>query len=180
MGYAEDNIISTKRLLLRPFKLSDAEAVSLLCNDYDVHMGTLALPYPYTMAHALSWIPSHEENFEQDKAYEFAITDKTTETLYGCIGLSNHQNDRNGEVGYWVGKAFWGNGYASEALVGVIDFAFSRKNYHRVYGRHFESNPASGRVMEKAGMVYEGKQIDHIVKNGNFETLLLYGIIAGQ
>lgn len=169
--------ITTKRLLLRPFEIEDAENVYRLCNDNKIHKGTLNLPYPYTMECALNWIPTHKENFDNDKAYEFAITDRKTGVLYGCISLSNHQEYKNGECGYWIGSEFWGNGYASEALTALIEFAFVYKDFHKVYARHFEFNPASGRVMQKSGMVYEGKQIDQVVKDGKFATLILYGII---
>jgi len=169
--------ITTKRLILRPFVLSDAEDVSRLCNNYNVHKSTLALPYPYTIENALSWISTHKENFDNDKFYDFAITDKETGTLYGCMGLSNNQRHRNGEAGYWIGEEFWGNGYASEALSAIIDFAFLHKGCYKVYARHYESNPASGRVMQKAGMVCEGKQVDQILKKDEYQTLVLYGII---
>jgi [ribosomal protein S5]-alanine N-acetyltransferase len=59
----------------------------------------------------------------------------------------------------------------------VITWAFKHKGFHRIYSRHFESNPASGKVMMKAGMTYEGRQIDHIFKNGHYEHVILYGII---
>ena len=173
----ETRVITTDRLYLRPFDLSDAECVSRLCNNFTVHKSTLSLPYPYPIESALNWIPLHKEWFENDKRYEFAITDRVSGVLYGCIGLNNDKNHKNGEVGYWVGEEYWGNGYATEALQAIIRFAFLYKGYHKMYSRHFESNPASGRVMVKAGMKYESKQKDHIYKNSTYETLILYGII---
>ena len=177
MYNADTKTITTKRLRLRPFNLSDAECVSKLCNNFNVYKSTLSLPYPYTIECALNWIPSHKENFDNDKLYEFAITDIASGTLFGCMGLSNNQQHKHGQAGYLIGEEFWGCGYASEALSAVIDFAFSHKGFHKIYARHFESNPASGRVMQKAGMEYEGKQKDHIFKEGKYETLILYGII---
>jgi len=97
--------------------------------------------------------------------------------LYGCIGVTNDMRHKNGEAGYWIGEEYLGNGYASEALHAIIHFAFSYKGYHKIHCRHFESNPASGRVMLKAGMKYEGTLEDHIYKNNTYETLVLYGII---
>jgi len=169
--------ITTERLRLRPFELSDAERVSELCNNYNIYKSTLTLPHPYPIESALNWIPTHKENFDNDKSYEFAITDKNTGVLYGAIGLSNIKSHKNGEVGYWIGEPFWGNGYGTEALGALIDFAFNHKNYHRVFARCFESNPASGRVLQKVGMEYEGKQIDHIFKENKYETILMYGIV---
>jgi len=173
----EKRSITTKRLILRPFKIEDAQRISELCNNYNIFKSTLTLPYPYPIESALAWIPTHEENFASDKSYEFAITDRETSELYGAIGLGNNQKHKNGEIAYWIGEEYWGNGYATEAVKGIIDFAFNEKGYHRVWGRFFTTNPSSGRVMEKVGMVKEGLLIDHIVKEGEFLDLAMYGII---
>jgi len=169
--------ITTERLILRPYELSDAQRVSELCNNYNIYKSTLTLPYPYPIESALAWIPTHEENFKNDKCYEFAIANKTTSELYGAVGLSNHKNNKNGEIGYWIGEEYWGNGYATEALEAIIEFAFTEKGYHKVWGRFFAANPASGKVMQKAGMVKEGVLEEHIIKEGKYHDLVLYGII---
>ena len=173
----EKRTITTDRLIMRHFELSDAQRVSELCNNYNIYKSTLTLPFPYPIESALAWIPTHEENFTKDKSYEFAIIDKTTGVLYGAIALSNNQKHKNGEIAYWVGEEYWGNGYATEALKAIIDFAFTEKGYHKVWGRFFTSNPSSGRVMEKAGMIKEGLLAEHIVKEGKFLDLAFYGII---
>lgn len=172
--------ITTERLRLRKFELSDAERVQELCNNYNIYKSTINLPYPYHLENAINWINTHKENFDNDRLYEFAISDKNSGTLYGAIGLSNNKNHKNGEVAYFIGEEFWGRGYGTEALTAIINFAFDYKNYHRIYARFFESNPASGRMMQKAKMAYEGKQIDHIFKENRYETLLLYGIIKND
>ncbi|WP_054703904.1 GNAT family N-acetyltransferase [Bacillus sp. JCM 19041] len=169
--------IETDRLLLRLFKEEDAETVSMMCNNYNLYKSTLTLPYPYTLDCALSWIATHEQNFEENKRYEFAITDKSSGQLYGAISISNQQPFRNGELGYWVAEEHWGNGYGTEAAKAVIEFVFNEKNYHRVYARFLKSNPASGKIMVKCGMEYEGIQKDHVFKNDSFEDVVLYGII---
>ncbi len=164
-------------MLLRLFKKEDAETVSRMCNNYNLYKSTLTLPYPYTLDCALLWISTHEQNFEENKRYEFAVTDKFSGQLYGAISMSNQQPHRNGEMGYWIAEEYWGNGYGTEAAKAVIEFVFSEKKYHRVYARFLKSNPASGKIMEKCGMEYEGIQKDHVVKNGLFEDVVLYGII---
>ncbi|MDR2933403.1 MAG: GNAT family N-acetyltransferase [Oscillospiraceae bacterium] len=178
MLYNPDNkTITTERLILRLFSIDDAETVTSLCNNINIYRGTLGLPYPYNIENALSWIPTHMENFDNNRSYEFAVTDQITGELYGCMGLQNNQSHRNGEAGYWVGEPYWGMGIATEALRAIIDFAFTHKEYHKVYASHYASNPASGRVMQKAGMHCEGTQTDQVLKDGRYETLILYGII---
>lgn len=169
--------ITTKRLVLRIFQKSDAVAVTKLCNNYNIYKNTLYLPYPYTIEDALSWIEHHLDNFNANKSYEFAITDKESGKLYGAIALSNNQMFNNGEIAYWIGKKFWGNGYATEAAQAILHFAFEEKQYHKVFARYFNSNPASGRVMQKLGLKKEGILIDHVRKENRFEDLVYYGII---
>lgn len=169
--------ITTKRLTLRMFKKSDVEAVTMLCNNYNIYKNTLYIPYPYSIECALSWIKNHNDNFNANKIYEFAITDKETGKLYGAIALSNNQHFNNGEIAYWIGEEFWGNGYATEASESILKFAFVEKQYHKVFARHFVSNPASGRVLQKLGMIIEGVLIDHVMKENRYEDLVYYGII---
>lgn len=173
----ENKTITTERLVLRIFEKSDAETVTKLCNNYNIYKNTLYLPYPYSIDYALSWIENHLDNFNVDKSYEFAITDKGTGKLYGAIALSNNQRFHNGEIAYWIGEEFWGNGYATEASKAILEFAFNVKQYHKVYARHFASNLASGKVIEKLGMLKEGVLIDHVMKEDRYEDLVYYGII---
>lgn len=169
--------ITTKSLVLRLFQKSDAVAVTKLCNNYNIYKNTLYLPYPYSIEDALSWIEHHLDNFNANKSYEFAITDKESGELYGAIALSNNQKFNNGELAYWIGEKFWGNGYATEAAQAILNFAFEEKQYHKVFARYFNSNPASGRVMQKLGLKKEGILIDHVRKENRFEDLVYYGII---
>lgn len=173
----EKRTITTERLILRPFVLSDAQRVCELCNNYNVYKSTLTLPYPYPIECALSWIETHEDHFTYNQSYDFAITDKQTGELYGAIGLTNNQPHQNGEIGYWIDEEKWGKGYATEATKAVIAFAFTEQHYHKVFARHFASNPGSGRVMQKCGMLKEGVLLDHIYKENKFVDLILYGIV---
>ncbi|OEH56246.1 acetyltransferase [Oceanobacillus sp. E9] len=170
-------IIETERLTLRPFTLEDAEDVTNLCDNYNIYKTTLHIPYPYTLENAKEWISSHEINRKEDTLYQFAITDKDSGELYGSISLSNRKNHQNGEIAYWLGEEFWGRGFVTEASKAMIQFAFKEKNFHRVFAYHLKINPASGRVMKKCGMTYEGTQKDHIYKDGTFHDLYCYGIV---
>lgn len=172
-----EKTIMTERLFLRLFHESDAEEVTNLCNNYRIYKSTLNLPFPYTLECAMTWISNHKDNFESDKLYEFAITDKVSGQLLGAIALSNRKQNKHGEIAYWIGEQYWGNGYATEAAKAVIDFAFQAKDYHRVYACHFKSNPASGTVMKKCGLEYEGTLKEHIYKEGAFEDLVYYGLV---
>lgn len=175
----EEWLIETPRLLLRPFQRSDAAEVSRLCNDREVTKSTLSLPFPYPLAAAESWIAGQPAHFDSGLCYEFAVTDRENGTLYGCVSLSRHAAHKNGELGYWIGQEYWNRGIASEAARALVDWAFAH-GFHRVYARHFASNPASGRVMQKLGMAYEGTQREHMLKDGHYEDIVLYGLLCDK
>ncbi|MNB88906.1 putative ribosomal N-acetyltransferase YdaF [compost metagenome] len=172
-----DRTISTERLLLRLFTSSDAAEVARLCNNYNIFKTTMYLPYPYTLEDALSWIDRHAANFDAKLSYEFAVTDKLTGALYGAIALSHSGKFNHGELAYWIGEEFWGNGFATEAAEAMVKFAFEDRLYHKVFARYFSSNAGSGKVMEKVGMSREGILRDHIRKEGRYVDLVHYGII---
>lgn len=169
--------ITTKRLLLRLFQTSDASDVTRLCDNYNIYKNTLYLPYPYSIEDALLWIENHFDNFNNNRSYEIGITDKATGNLYGAIALTNNQKFKNGEIAYWIGKELWGSGYATEAGEAILEFAFLHKQYHKVYARHCMTNPASGRVIQKIGMMQEGILRDHVMKENQYVDLVYYGII---
>ncbi|GAA0379620.1 GNAT family N-acetyltransferase [Bacillus horti] len=178
MIYCEaEKTIETDRLRLRLFRESDAKDVSTMCNNYNIYKSTLNLPYPYPIDSALSWIANHEENFNQDRMYELAVTDKNSGKLFGAIAISNQKQHRNGEMAYWIGEEHWGKGYGTEAAKAMLEFVFKEKKYHRVYARYFKSNPASGEIMKKCGMTYEGTLKDHVYKNDSYEDIVYYGIV---
>lgn len=172
-----EKTIETNRLVLRLFKESDAQEVTRLCNNYNLYKNTLYLPFPYSIEDALSWMKNHVENFNNNKSYEFAITDKFSGKLYGAIALSNNQRFHNGEIAYWVGEEYWGNGYATEAAKAMLEFAFMEKQYNKVFARYFDSNPASGKVIEKIGMKKEGVLRDQVMKDNEYIDLVYYGIL---
>lgn len=175
-----ENKIETNQLMLRLFNEVDVPEVVKLCNNYNLYKSTLNLPYPYLTEHALIWMENHLSDFNHNKRFELAITDKITGKLYGAIALSHHQTFNHGELAYWIGEEYWGNGYATEAAKALIEFAFSAKNYNKVFARSFDSNPASMRVIEKTGMKKEGLLKQHVRKDGKYIDLVCYGILKQQ
>ena len=169
----EKNIIETDRLILRKYKLEDADDLAKICNNYNIYKYTMNIPYPYEKQNAIDYINFLLENPDN---YVFAITDKKTGTLYGnvSIGLKKHNK---GEIGYFVGEEYWGNGIATEATKAIIEYGFKQLNLHKIFARHLEGNKASGRVMEKSGMFYEGTLKDEVIKEDKYQNVAFYGII---
>lgn len=173
-------VLESKRLHIRPFSLTDAPVVQELAGDEAIAATTLNIPHPYEDGMAEEWIASHQEWFEKGEAVTFAITLRDENTLIGAIGLEINQLHERAELGYWIGKPYWNKGYCTEAAKAIVRFGFDEYKMHRIHAAHFSSNRASGRVMEKIGMVHEGKFRRHIKKWGRFVDLEIFGILKEE
>jgi ribosomal-protein-alanine N-acetyltransferase len=172
--------LSTERLVLRPFAESDADAVEKLLNDKEIASNTRSIQYPYPPGDALKWIARHRIMWENGDAYNFAIRLHASDELVGAIGLEANKIDHNAELGYWLGREFWNQGFATEAARRAIEFGFETIGFYRITAHHLTRNPASGCVLEKIGMTKEGFLRSHVRKWGVFEDVVLYGILAND
>ena len=172
--------LETERLVLRPFELGDAPRVKLLAGDREIAATTARIPHPYEAGMAEAWIGTHQEDFEKGTAVNFAITLKGTSELVGAIGLIVNRDHENAEMGYWIGKSYWNQGYCTEAARAVLQYAFGEQRLHRVFAHHFSHNIASGRVMQKLGMRHEGRRRQHVKKWGQFIDSEMYGILRNE
>ncbi|MDR9857182.1 GNAT family N-acetyltransferase [Paenibacillus sp. VCA1] len=172
--------IALERLLLRPFGMDDAKEVQKLAGDKYIAEMTLYIPHPYEDGVAETWIKTHAENFNEDRSLELAIVHKEKNDLIGAICIAIHKEFRHGELAYWIGKKYNNNGYCTEAAKGIVRYAFEEMKLNRVFGRHLGKNPASGKVMQKLGMTYEGTLRQHVRKWGEYEDLVHYGLLKDE
>jgi len=169
--------IRTERLVLRPFVPEDAPAVFRLAGDREIALNTATIPHPYLEEMAEKWIATHQDDYDANKSLTLAID---AGELVGTIGLVFTPDEDRAEIGYWIGVPFWRRGYASEAARGVIAWAFEELGLNRVHAGFFIRNPASGRVMEKIGMTYEGTLRQHHKKWGEYVDVSVYGILRAD
>jgi len=172
-------VLTTERLTLRPFEMSDAPAMQRLVSAPEVAYNTLRIPHPYPDGAAEEWISSHQQSSDDDAEVVFAITLRESGEFVGVIGLRPAPHDK-AEIGYWIGVPYWGRGYATEAVGAVIRFGFESLSLHRIESNHFTRNPASGRVMEKNGMRYEGLLRGAVKKGDEYLDIRFYGILRGD
>ena len=170
--------LQTERLLLRGFRPADAPAVRELAGAFEVAKTTLNIPHPYKESMAEAWISTHQEDFEAGRSLIFALTLAEQQQLIGAMGLIITSRYNRAELGYWVGKPYWGHGYATEAAAAVLRFGFQELNLNKIHASHMSHNPASGRVMQKIGMQQEGLLQQHALKWDQFVDLAVYGILA--
>lgn len=172
--------LTTRRLLLRGFDPSDAARVERLAGDFAVADTTLEIPHPYLPGMAIEWFATHQPKFEAGEMIALAITGRESGELIGAVGLSIRQRFDRAELGYWIGKPYWGRGYCTEAAQAVVAYGFTQLGLNRIFAVHFRRNPASGRVMQKLGMKQEGLFRQHIKKWDRYEDEVIYGILKSE
>ena len=172
--------LRTRRLMLRPFRRSDVGRLVVLAGDRDIALNTLNIPHPYERHHGEEWIASHQGQYERRESVTYAITLREGGLLIGAVGLIVDEPNEVAELGYWVGKPYWGQGYAAEAGRALVAWGFERLGLHRVHASHFPRNPASGAVLRKIGMRHEGTLREHVKKWGEHLDLVRYGILRSE
>lgn len=170
----------TARLILRPFTMDDAEELARCAGAREVARTTLRIPHPYAESQAREYIATIEPAWRSGKGASFAIIDRASNTLAGGVGLAFESAHNNAELGYWVAVPAWGKGIATEAGTRVIDWGFGELRLARIHAHAFGSNPASCKVLEKLGMQHEGTLRQHILKWGEIEDAVMYGVLMEE
>lgn len=173
--------LTTHRLTLRPFTLDDAWDVERLAGVREIADTTLNIPHPYPVGAASRWIETHQKAWEEGTSVTFAIVVTSTGKLGGAISLmAINRTHRRGEIGYWIAKENWNNGFATEAGLRLLGFGFDDLKLHRIEGRYLLRNPGSGRVLQKLWMQKEGVQRDWAFKWDRYETLETCSILEPE
>ena len=162
----KDVIIETERLMLRQYKLEDADDIVEGLNNLNVTKWLQGAPYPYTKDDALYFInKSIDENL-----YNFAIVLKSENKVIGSTQLTNI-DFYNGTAGggIWISEKYWGNGYGSEAFGAKIKYAFEVLGLRRLENGYFKGNEKSHKMQFKFGYKDEGIRrkklyLKHLVK----------------
>lgn len=167
--------LRTARLRLRPFRAEDAPRVQLLIDDPEIARNTLSIPHPYPPGLAERWIAGHSDDWAAGRKGVWAVCLAGGE-LVGAAGLHLEPAHRRAELGYWIARSHRGRGIATEAVRALVEHAFDALGLERVFAHHFPWNPASGRVLQKAGLRREGLLRGHVQKHGRAEDNVLYGL----
>lgn len=147
--------LHTDRLILRPFADADAARTAALAGEESVARMATAIPYPYPPEVAEGWILTHPHGRRRLSDFPFAI-DRPGDGLIGAVGLHCTGVAGEYELGYWIGRPYWGQGYATEAARAAVGWAQSDLRAHTLKAGHFADNPASGRVLAKLGFTPTG------------------------
>ena len=168
--------IKTKRLILGKVTKEDIPEIMEYAGDIEVSKTTLNMPHPYEEKDAIFWINLAYQSYEDGSGMVFGIRDKSSRSFMGGMGLKIQRRFDRAEMGYWLGRKFWNNGYATEAASAVIKYGFEELGLNKIYATHVVDNPASGKVMINNGMIKEAELKQHVKKNGEYLDLIQYRI----
>lgn len=167
--------IKTERLRVRPWRAEDAAALHRLLNDWEVIRTLAVVPFPYSRALADEWVASSLKSLAEGTAYQLAITgiEQGTELLVGGIGLKIAAG-RSAELGYWVGRAYWGHGVASEAAGRLVRWALANLDIDRIEASVATENAGSIAVLRRIGFRHVGDGMQMSVAHGAERRVLRF------
>ena len=166
--------IADERLLLRPWRQSDAAVLALLLRDPEIPRWTFMAP-GMDKAAVLEWIARAKQLAAEDRAAIFAIVDRTQERVVGSVGLGNFDwRSAVADVFYWIGADFRRQGLATRAVRLISDWGFTTLSLGRIQLFAHPDNLASHRVAERAGFSYEGTLRSATVNKGERWDLKLF------
>ncbi len=161
--------------VVREWRLDDANSLVRYANDREVSKTLRDLfPHPYTISDANEFLT---RTIAKAPPENFCI--EIDGAAAGGIGI-HPQTDVHrfsAQIGYWIGREFWGRGIITEVVTAFVKQAFETSDLRRIYAFAYSSNPASARVLEKAGFAFEGRLKDDVYKAGEFLDSLLYAKI---
>ena len=164
--------LTLKQGTIRPWRLDDADSLARHANNRKVWLSLRdKFPHPYTSEDARKFL---EATVKSEPITDFCI--EVDGAAVGGIGihLGIDVHRHTAELGYWLGEEFWGRGIMTEAVGAFSDFCFDTFSLRRIYAEPFANNPASARVLEKAGFAFEGRLKNNVFKDGKLLDSLLY------
>lgn len=168
--------LELSRSVIRDWEAADVDALARHANDHAVARQLRdAFPHPYTRADAEAWVEAARAT-DPRAAFAIAVEGEAA----GAIGLILQEDvyRRSAELGYWLGRVYWGRGIMSEAVAAFTEWAIGHFALTRVYASTFEHNPASARVLEKAGFTLEGRLRRSVLKEGRVMDSMLYAKVT--
>ena len=170
-------VLETASLTLRPMVMSDAQDIYAYASDPEVARYVLWEPHQ-NLRDTRAYIRYIRSLYRNGFPSSWAVVLRETGRVIGSIGFMwTSAENRSAEVGYSLSRRYWNHGYATEALSAVLDSAFCSLNLNRIEAQRDQRNPASGRVMEKSGMLLEGVLRSRLMNKGEFIDVSLYAVL---
>ena len=164
--------LKLERCTIRDWRMTDAESLAKHANNRRISINLRdRFPYPYRIEDARSFI---ERTMSDQSEKNFCI--EINGASVGGIGIRVGEDifRHTAELGYWLGEEFWGRGVMTEAVSAFVGYSFEEFSLYRIFAKAFSNNPASARVLEKAGFDFEGRLRKNVIKDGRILDSLLY------
>jgi len=172
--------IEGKTINLRKLKRSDSQSIYQNAKDFEIARYT-TLPHPYTLNDALIFIKRTHQKMRKKTDYELGIELKENKKIIGVISLMKiDYNNKNAEIGYWLGKKYWRRKIMKEAVKLILNFGFKELKLVRIYARVMHPNIASAKLLEKSGFKYEGRMRKTTFRKGKWLDDLRYSILREE
>ncbi len=168
--------LATERLALRPYAAADAAELHRLINDWEVCRSLAAVPFPYPRDLADDWIAAASRSLAAGTACHLAITGRegAREVIVGGVGLRIDRAARSGQLGYWVGRRFWGHGVASEAAGRFVRWALANLDLDTIAATVATDNAASIAVLRRIGLKHVGQGRETFAARGAEQPVLRF------
>jgi 8-oxo-dGTP diphosphatase len=150
-------VLRTSRLLLRPLEPSDAPNFHRLINDWEICRRLPDAPFPYPADLAGEWIAVASVDRAAGRAEQFAVVDAASGALIGCAGLRLSKDKKTADLGYWLGRAFWRQGFGMEVALRLTSWGFASLSVLKITATVAADNEGSVAVLNRAGFVPAGK-----------------------
>ena len=172
-----DTSLQTDRLLLRKYHGDDSSDIACLLKDKEVAATTMMLPYPCTEERSNELLQKYLKEDEEDKTWRWAITIQPTGDFIGGIKLAPNSAFNSAELGFWIGKRFWKQGYAFEAASTMVEFAFDKLHINRLEAHAMTENSGSLKLLKRLGFSQEGIHPELVVKWGEYKDVITFGYL---
>jgi RimJ/RimL family protein N-acetyltransferase len=165
-------------LTLDGLDADDVPSLVSLAGDRAIADTTISVPHPLDAEVARQWLASFTQAMAVGSAEHFAIREAAGAPLVGMVSLrSIDREHEEAELSFWIGRPFWGRGYATEAAGAAVDRAFGALGINRIVAHHMVRNPASGRVLARLGFRQEGLLRERVKKWGVHEDVVLMALL---
>ncbi|NOY89542.1 MAG: GNAT family N-acetyltransferase [FCB group bacterium] len=177
--------IETKRLILRPPRISDWQDIVEGVSDIEVSGMLAVVPHPYGKKDAIWWINEVLKKWKKKNKddYTFFIELKSEGKVIGATGIHNINTFNSVcTTGSWINKKYWKNGYILEAKIPILDFIFNKLNLRKIETEAYVENKASQKMSKKLGFKLEGKKRRHIKckATGKIHSEYIFGLFKKE
>lgn len=165
------------RIISRPLEFSDAPDIYSNIQDPKIAERIVGIPYPFKLRDAKKFIQESKKNLRTKKELAFGIELKSKKNVIGCISLYDANLILEHEIAFWLGEKYRGRGIMIEALNLVLNFAFKKLKFHRVFSNVSSDNFASQKLLGKLGFKREGRHREAYWRRGRWLDSLHYGLL---